>query len=47
MQWAHGKGLIHGTGAATLSPSRTATRAEAASVLMGYARQFGAEEAAQ
>lgn len=38
MAWAVGETLINGTGAGTLSPKSTATRSQAAQVLMKYGR---------
>ena len=36
MQWANAEGLISGTSATTLSPKGSATRAEAAALLMRF-----------
>lgn len=38
MAWAVGEALINGTGAGTLSPQSTATRSQAAQILMKYGR---------
>ena len=40
MQWAVGSGLINGRTAATLAPQGTATRAEAASILMRFMQKY-------
>lgn len=41
MSWAVGAGLIKGTTATTLDPKGTATRAQAAVIIMRYAETFG------
>ncbi len=44
MQWAVGSGLISGTGADTLSPRLTATRAQACRMFMNLDAYFGGNE---
>ncbi len=39
-QWACGAGIINGTSSSTLSPLSTATRAEAATMLMNFANSY-------
>lgn len=40
MQWACGAGIINGTGATTLSPDGSATRAQVAVILTRFCQEF-------
>ena len=40
MRWAVGNGIMNGNGDGTLNPTGTATRAEAAQMLMNFCKEI-------